>query len=102
MRLDVDPASGRGFLTGDAVNVAARLQAAAPPGGVAVGALTHALTERAIDYEELPAVTAKGKSEPVAAWLATARLARTGLRTFGASSTPFVGREESSPCCGGA
>ena len=31
VRLDVDPASGRGFLTGDAVNTAARLEAAAPP-----------------------------------------------------------------------
>ena len=31
MRLDVDPASGEGFLTGDAVNTAARLQSAAPP-----------------------------------------------------------------------
>src|SRR5665647_3045995 len=35
VRLDVDPSSGRGFLTGDAVNVAARLEAAAPPMGVA-------------------------------------------------------------------
>ena len=69
MRLDVDPASGGGFLTGDAVNTAARLQAAAPPGGVAVGALTHELTARVIDYEELPPVAAKGKAEPVPAWL---------------------------------
>ena len=38
VRLDVTPGSGEGFLTGDAVNTAARLQAAAPPGGVAVGA----------------------------------------------------------------
>ena len=44
VRLDVDPASGRGFLTGDAVNVAARLQAFAPPGGLAVGELTNAFT----------------------------------------------------------
>ena len=66
MRLDVDPASGRGFLTGDAVNVAARLQAAAPPGGVAVGALTHELTARVIEYEQLPPVAAKGKAEPAA------------------------------------
>ena len=51
MRLDVEPASGRGFLTGDAVNTAARLEAAAPPGGVAVGALTHELTRRVIEYE---------------------------------------------------
>ena len=55
VRLDIDPASGRGFLTGNAVNVAARLQAAAPPSGVAVGALTHELTAGAIQFEELPA-----------------------------------------------
>ena len=51
VRLDVDPASGRGFLTGDAVNTAARLQSVAPPEGVAVGSLTHELTLRVIEYE---------------------------------------------------
>ena len=93
VRLDVDPASGRGFLTGDAVNTAARLQAAAPPGGVAVGALTHDLTARAIDYEELPPVVAKGKAEPVAAWRATGPRSRTGLRTAGLASSPMLGRD---------
>jgi len=93
VRLDVDPASGRGFLTGDAVNTAARLQAAAPPGGVAVGALTHELTQRAIVHEELPPVSAKGKSEPVAAWLATGARSRTGLRTAGLASVPLLGRD---------
>ena len=68
MRLNVDPASGRGFLTGNAVNIGARLQAAAPPDGVVVGALTRELTAGAIDYEELPPVVAKGKAEPVTAW----------------------------------
>ena len=92
VRLDVDPASGRGFLTGDAVNVAARLEAAAPPGGVAVGAITHELSERAIVYEELPAVQAKGKSEPVDAWLARGALARRGLEVV-AELSPLVGRE---------
>ena len=62
MHLDVDPASGEAFLTGDAVNTAARLQAAAPPGGVVVGELTHELTEQAIDYEELEPLTLKGKA----------------------------------------
>jgi class 3 adenylate cyclase len=38
LRLDVTPGSGEGFLTGDAVNSTARLQVAAPPGGVVVGA----------------------------------------------------------------
>ena len=93
VRLDVDPASGRGFLTGDAVNVAARLQAAAPPGGVAVGALTHELTSRVIEYDELPAIAAKGKAEPVAAWLAKAPVSRLGMEVDRDKLTPFVGRE---------
>ncbi len=93
VRLDVDPASGRGFLTGDAVNVAARLQAAAPPNGVVVGALTHRLTAAVIDYEELPPVDAKGKAEPVAAWLATAPRARVGARVDRERLTPLVDRE---------
>jgi len=91
VRLDVDPASGRGFLTGDAVNVAARLQAAAPPGGVAVGALTHELTEKVIVYEALESVSAKGKTEPLAVWRAVSPLARTGARRLD-EATPFVGR----------
>ncbi|MEE4274493.1 MAG: adenylate/guanylate cyclase domain-containing protein, partial [Thermoleophilia bacterium] len=94
VRLDVGPSSGRGFLAGDAVNVAARLQAAAPPNGVAVGALTRELTERVIEYEDLPPVAAKGKAEPVATWLAKQALARTGLRTDGTTATPFLGRED--------
>ena len=93
VRLDVDPASGRGFLTGDAVNTAARLQAAAPPDGVAVGALTHELTQRAMVYEELPPVTAKGKAEPVAAWRAVAPVARTGADLDREQLTPLVGRD---------
>ena len=93
VRLDVDPASGRGFLTGDAVNTAARLQAAAPPCAVAVGTLTHELTQRVIDYEELPPVAAKGKAEPVAAWRAVAPVARRGIDADARGFSPFVGRE---------
>ena len=94
VRLDVDPASGRGFLTGDAVNVAARLQAAAPPMGVAVGALTHELSQRAFVFEELPPVAAKGKSEPIAAWLATAPVSRMGVSVEHQLLMPLVGRAE--------
>ena len=93
VRLDVDPASGRGLLAGDAVNVAARLQAAAPPMGVVAGRLTHDLTEQVIDYEPLSAVSAKGKARPVEAWRARRPIARTGLRTAGRSTTPFLGRD---------
>ena len=93
VRLDVDPAAGRGFLTGDAVNTAARLQAAAPPMGVVAGHLAYELTREAIDYEPHPPVAAKGKAEPVEAWLAKQAHARTGLRTSGVSATPFLGRK---------
>ncbi|HET6496246.1 MAG TPA: AAA family ATPase, partial [Thermoleophilia bacterium] len=93
VRLDVEPGSGRGLLAGDAVKVAARLQAAAPPGGVAAGALTHELTAAAIQYEELPAVSVKGRSQPVSAWLAKAPAARVGLDIDRAQLTPLVGRE---------
>ena len=93
VRLDVIPGSGEGFVTGDAVNTAARLEAAAPPGGVAVGDLTRQQTERVILYEALPPVSAKGKTEPVLAWRARRPVARTGLRTGGLTTTPFFGRE---------
>jgi class 3 adenylate cyclase/tetratricopeptide (TPR) repeat protein len=93
VRLDVDPASGRGFLTGDAVNVAARLQAAAPPGGVVMGETTFHVAGRAFDCEAVASVTAKGKSAPVAAWLATAVRARVGSIADRQRLTPLVGRE---------
>ncbi len=92
VRLNVAPGSGEGFLTGDAVNTAARIETAARPGEVAVGAMTHRLTERAITYEPMPVVKAKGKSEAVPIWRAVGALARTGMRTVGASDTPFLGR----------
>jgi class 3 adenylate cyclase/S1-C subfamily serine protease len=93
VRLDVDPSSGEGFLTGDAVNVAARLQCAAPPMTVAVGDATHAATEKVFTFDACHPVALKGKSRPLQAWIATAPLARTGseLRTF---SSNFVGRED--------
>jgi class 3 adenylate cyclase/tetratricopeptide (TPR) repeat protein len=79
-------------VTGDVVNTASRLEGAAPVGGVLVGEATHAATRDAVDYEELPAVTAKGKAEPLPVWRALA------IRSIPAISdrpttAPFVGRE---------
>jgi class 3 adenylate cyclase/S1-C subfamily serine protease len=93
VRLDVDPASGQGFLTGDAVNVAARLQSAAPPMAVAVGRTTHHATLNVFSFEACHPVALKGKAKPQEAWIATVPLARTGseLRSF---ASAFVGREE--------
>ena len=70
VRLDIDPRSGEGFATGDTMNTAARLEAAAPVMGVAVGAGTQKASRTAIVYDALPAISAKGKVEPVPAWRA--------------------------------
>jgi predicted ATPase/class 3 adenylate cyclase len=55
---------------GDVVNTAARLQTAAPAGGVLVDTATHRATARVIRYHPAEAVEAKGKQDTVAVWLA--------------------------------
>ena len=58
------------LVTGDAVNVAARLQQGADLGEVVVGPLTESLTRSAIEYMSRDPVTAKGKAEPINAFRA--------------------------------
>jgi class 3 adenylate cyclase len=58
------------LVTGDAVNVVARLQAGAEPDEVVVGALTERLTRDSIEYEARDPIVAKGKPEPVPAFRA--------------------------------
>jgi class 3 adenylate cyclase/tetratricopeptide (TPR) repeat protein len=53
--------------TGDAVNVAARLEQAAEPGEVLIGTQTLALVTAAVEVGEKRLLELKGKSEPVAA-----------------------------------
>jgi class 3 adenylate cyclase/tetratricopeptide (TPR) repeat protein len=75
--------------TGDAVNVAARLEQAAEPGEVLVGAQTLALVAAAVDTGEARLLALKGKSEPVAAHpLAAVREAEERSH-----ASRFVGRE---------
>jgi class 3 adenylate cyclase/tetratricopeptide (TPR) repeat protein len=93
VRKDVDPASGQGFLVGDAVNTAARLQTAAPPMGVVVGDATHALTAGRFEYESLGALELKGRAAPMPAWLALRSITRTGLQFDSAPAAEFVGRD---------
>ena len=79
------------FATGEAVNVAARLQQAAQPGEILVGPFARRLTLGAVDTEEVGPLELKGFGEPLLAW----RL--TGIReTDGrapAVAAGFVGRE---------
>src|SRR6266850_1549255 len=58
------------MVSGDPVNVAARLQQNAEPGEVIVGALTEQLTRKVIVYEPREPVTARGKATPLVAFRA--------------------------------
>jgi class 3 adenylate cyclase/tetratricopeptide (TPR) repeat protein len=81
--------SGAGTLaTGDAVNVAARLEQAAGTGEVLVGEQTYALVRDAVDAELLPPIEAKGKAEPLTAYRLRAVTGSVGRR----DAAPMVGR----------
>jgi len=67
-----DQASGDPLAMGDVVNTASRLQSHAPTGRVLVGDTTFRATRHAIRYAEQSAVSAKGKTDAVDAWLAIA------------------------------
>ncbi len=87
--------AGQFLVTGDVVNVAARLQQSAEPGEVVVGALTEKLTRGAIGYLSREAVRAKGKAEPIAAFAALrARSVVPGqVRGLPALRAQLVGRQ---------
>jgi len=59
-----DPGSGQPFVSGDAVNVAARLEQAAPPGEVLLSAATRGLLGVGVDVEEIDRLELKGKPSP--------------------------------------
>jgi len=82
----------QGFATGDAVNVAARLEQHAPPGEVLIGENTYELVRDAVEAEPVEPLICKGKAEPVRAW----KLRRLGGETGVARrlDSPLVGREE--------
>lgn len=82
-----------GLVLGDVVNTAARLQAIAEPGTVAVGDATKDMTEGAILYEEVGWHELKGKGQPVRVWRPISVVAALGGRRRPATlEPPFVGR----------
>jgi class 3 adenylate cyclase len=81
---------GDAMIAGDVVNTASRLQGSAPVNGILVGAETYAATRHVITYDPVAPVVAKGKVEPVEAWLAVAASAAPGERPQ--TGSPLVGR----------
>ena len=85
--------SGERFLTGDAVNVAARLEQAAAPGEILLGERTLELARAALEAEPIEPLALKGKKERVAAY----RLLRVleGAPAFERRlDAPLVGRQD--------
>jgi class 3 adenylate cyclase len=78
---------------GDAVNIAARMQAAAPPGGVMITAATYRFVAPLVDAIDVGPLDLKGKAEPVRAYQVS------GLRA-GAVSARGLGTEVHSTMIG--
>jgi class 3 adenylate cyclase len=83
------PRIGSSFVTGDAVNVAARLEQAAKPGEILVGGRTVAATRTAFDFGPEGMVEAKGKAGGVSCRPLLRAAPEAELRT----RPSFVGRE---------
>src|ERR671924_564877 len=89
---EVVTGEGDSIATGDAVNVAARLEQLAAPGQTLLGESTHRLVRESVETEPVAPLAAKGKSEPVPAF----RLVRVAERAEFIPrrlDSPLVGRE---------
>jgi class 3 adenylate cyclase/tetratricopeptide (TPR) repeat protein len=88
-----DPSGGQGFATGDAINLAARLQQAAEPGEILIGETTRRLLGDRVTVAAVAPFLVKGKRAPVSA----ARVLAVTSDTPAPSTimgSPFVGRQE--------
>jgi class 3 adenylate cyclase/predicted ATPase len=87
-------ATGQGMVAGDAVNTAARVQAAAEPGSVLVDGATRRLAAAAVDFADAGEHSLKGKAEPERLWRANRVLAMVGgSQRVDGLEAPLVGRD---------
>ncbi len=85
---------GDEIVLGDVVNTAYRIEEAAPPGCVLVGESTFRATRDVVEYGERQLIEAKGKAEPVPAWMALKALSPVPTSSERAPQAPLVGRRE--------
>lgn len=79
---------------GDAVNLAARLQSSAQPGGILISEATSRLVKASIELETQGTILVKGKAEPVAVFkVIRAKVSPEGSRGFEELYSQMVGRE---------
>jgi class 3 adenylate cyclase len=90
----VGPArEGSSLVSGDAVNVAARLEQGAAAGEILAGERTAAAVRGAFELDDERAVAAKGKAQPVRARPVLRALTLARPRGIGGLAPAFVGRE---------
>ncbi len=78
------------FATGEAVNLAARLQQVAEPGQILIGPAAHSLTLGRIEVDDVGPVEIRGREEAVWSWAA---LSADGAPIQRSADSPFIGRE---------
>jgi class 3 adenylate cyclase len=88
-----DPRPGEAMVTGDTVNVAARLQSAADPGTVVIGERTARGARGAFRMEALGPLELKGKTQPVSAFLVVEEFEQASGRGVPGLHAPIVGRD---------
>ena len=87
-----DASEGHGFVSGDPVNVAARLEQTAPPGEILIGVDTYRLVRDAVEVEEVEPLELKGKPEPVPAYKVTGVIPHA-LGVSRNLEAPLIGRD---------
>ena len=85
-----DTRGSQRLATGDTVNVAARLEQAAPAGEVLIGQSTYRLVRESAEAVQVEPLTLKGKPEPVPAYRLLSVAAGTGSTR--STDLPLVGR----------
>jgi class 3 adenylate cyclase len=88
---------GDSFVTGDAVNIAARLEQTAAPGEIVVGERTAAAAIEAFEFSDSETIDVKGRRGVVCRRLIRELEARHA-RGFGSLRSAFVGREREVQC----
>jgi DNA-binding SARP family transcriptional activator len=88
-----DPSSGQTLVTGEPVNLAARLERSARPGEVLVGERTAAAARGAFEFSPLARQAAKGKAEGIVGQRLLRALSFERPRGVAGREAPFVGRE---------
>ena len=87
-----DASAGQRLVTGDAVNIAARLEQAAGAGEILLGHPTYRLVRDAVEVERLAPLALKGKAQPLRAY----RLVSVAAHGEGRQrhlDSPMVGRD---------